>query len=109
MAKALRIAKEKTRGVEIARACHIHNLGNGNGGNGQDLIIVGHNASPGRARYNGDGAILAKGLQGAVKALREVERLELGFIGKDDIDAVPDEIEEAFAVAFDAKRIRERD
>ena len=92
MTKALRVAKKKASGIEIARAGHIHNFVNGNGGNGQDLIVVGHNASLGRARYNGDGAILAKGLQGTIEALRQVKRLAFGFIGKIDIAAVPDQI-----------------
>ncbi len=109
IAEALRVAKEKARGVEIAGARHIHHLRNGNCGCDNDLIAMGHDAAQGRAGDHGDFAILAQRLQGAVKILRQVERLDFGFIGKDDIDVVADEIEKAFAVALDAKGIGERD
>ena len=109
IAKALRVAEEKSCGVEIAGAGHIHDLGNGNGGRNQNVIAMGHDTAQGRARNNGDFTILAQRLQGAVKILRQVERLDFGFIGKDDIDVFPDEIEKAFAVALDAKGIGERD
>ena len=48
-------------------------------------------------------AILADGLHGAIEILRQIKRLDLGFIGKDNVDVVADEIQEALAVAFDTE------
>ena len=109
IAKALGVAEEKASGVEIAGARYIHHLRNGDGRNHQNVITMGHDTAQGRAGDNGDFTILAQRLQGPVKILRQVERLDFGFIGKDDIDVIPDEFEKAFAVALDAKGIGERD
>ena len=109
IAEALRVAEEKACGVEIAGACHIHDLGNGNRRRNNNVITMGHDTAQGRTGDHGHFTILAQRLQGAVKILRQVERLDFGFIGKDDIDVFADEIEEAFAVALDAEGIGKRD
>ena len=109
IAEALRVAEEKSSGVEIAGARHIHDLRNGDCRNHQNIFAMGHDTAQGRAGDHGDFTILAQRLQGAVKILRQVERLDFGFIGKDDIDVLADEFEKAFAVALDAKGIGERD
>ena len=103
MANPLRMAKEKSCGVEVARTGDIHYPGNSNGGNGQDFISVGHDAAQGRACNNGHFTVLAERLQGTIKVLRAVERLDFGFVGKDNINVIPDELEKAFTMALDAK------
>ena len=103
------VAEEKAGGVEIPRTRYINHLRNGDGRNHQNILAMGHNTAQGRTGDNGDFTILAQRLQGPVKILRQVERLDFGFIGKDDIDVILDEFEKTLAVALDAKGIGERD
>ena len=109
IAEALRVAKKKACGVKVAGPCHIHHLWNGNRRNHQDIVAMGHDAAEGRACHNCDFTILAQRLQGAIKILRQVKRLDFSFIGKDDIDVLADEFEKALAVALDAEGIGECD
>jgi hypothetical protein len=69
---------EKARGVEVAAARHIHDLGN----NCEATITSSPWATThGRAGDHGDFAILAQRLQPR-QILRQVERLDFGFVAK---------------------------
>ena len=69
------------------------------------FVAVDDDATGSRACQYGNRTILGDGLQGAIEILRQVERLDLGFIGKDDVDIVADKFEETVAMTLDAEGV----
>ena len=56
-------------------------------------------------RHDGNGAICGNCFGGRAEILGLVKRLYFGFVGKDDVNIVANEVEEAVTVPFNAKGI----